>query len=86
MFGVFAAVSMYLSVGGVVRHIASLDPAAAIVQQASSTPAARAPAPFPRVSGRSAAAGDVLEQSAEPVTGQRGCRLALLIDSDCVFD
>ena len=86
MFGVFAAMSMYLSVGGLARHLNSPDVAAAITQQGSSAPAARVPAPLPRVSGMDAPAGDALEQSAEPKAPARTCRLALLIDSDCLFD
>ena len=85
MFGVFAAMSMYLSVGGLVRHLNSPDAAAAIAQSGSTAPAVRS---LLRItpSGGDTRAGDLREKAAEPATGPRVCRLALLIDSDCLFD
>ena len=89
MFGVFAAMSMYLSVGGLVRHLNSPDAAAAIAQSAqtgSAAPAARALVRISPASGSDVRSSDAPEKTAEPAASPRVCKLALLIDSDCLFD
>ena len=86
MFGVFAAMSMYLSVGGLVRHLNSPDAAAAISQNGSTAPAVRALVRIPPVRGSDEAVGDAYEKAAEPAASQRVCKLALVFDSDCLFD
>jgi len=89
MFGVFAAMSMYLSVGGLVRHLNSPDAAAAIAQSAqpgSAAPVARALVRISPASGSDVRSSDAPEMAAEPAASPRVCKLALLLDSDCLFD
>ena len=78
MFGVFAAMSMYLSAEGVVRRLAAADAAAAIAQSGP-TEGRHGFVRIPPATQDDAAA-------AETAGRPRVCRLSLLIDSDCLFD
>jgi len=77
---------MYVSVGGLVRHLSSPDAAAAIAQNGSTAPAARALVRITPVRGSDEPVGDASEKAAEPAASPRVCKLALVFDSDCLFD